>query len=208
MPASDTSTKIIDERFMSSTLAAVPARLRQAVASVVDRWWDDEEHDYINNCPGAALRKGHTFEDLSMLRRWLEGNEDGLHVDPSVMITNPEPAPGGYHYLMEARRKTVREVHRELLALVGHRDAGTNILSVDGADEYFDVCMETRGEMAWPVGRIVVYAVTGGSEGYYVHVAVIANDRDGKHQTLILGKGWDKDAAWALARRLSEILGV
>lgn len=63
------------------------------------------------------------------------------------------------------------------------------------------------GESDWPEGHTVVFPVTGGSEGHYVHVGVVG--RDGKFHDLLLGKtfaGWD--AAWAFARRVADLLGI
>jgi hypothetical protein len=73
----------------------------------------------------------------------------------------------------------------------------------DMVDEYLS-CMED-GE--WPISsRIGAFPVTGGSEGHYIHVEALAN---GKHTTLILGKTFQgMDHAWAIARRIGDLLGV
>jgi hypothetical protein len=192
---------------MVPALAAVPAGLRAAIAASIDARWVQEQDDYLVNCsnePGGRQRAGHVFESMSRLRRFLEGNIDGQHVDTVVMVQNPVPEPGGYHCLLPARRKTVGEVHAELAALVGIRD-DEGYVTVPGADDSFGPAL--RAGQEWPEGRIVVFPVTGGSEGWYVHVEV--QTADGQSRLMILGKGFDSaDAIWALARRLAEILSV
>ena len=50
-------------------------------------------------------------------------------------------------------------------------------------------------------------SVTGSSEGDYFHAGVVG--RDGAYQTLLIGKTFaGRDAAWAFARRLADLLGV
>lgn len=118
--------------------------------------------------------------------------------DPQVetQIWIPE-ADTGYSRLDST--KTVNEVFAEIRAIVGENPAG--------CDEYFNVSMAGRGDAPWPDGRIIVFPVTGGSEGHYVHVEV--QDVTGESQLLLLGKTFDGwDAAWAFAKRLARILGV
>jgi hypothetical protein len=198
------STRPVPEDFMPAALAGLPRPVRDAITAVVDYNWSDEERDYLGNCgngPGDNARAGHVFEHLTLLRRWLEGNADGLHVDTCVWVADPG-RPG---CLRAARRKTVAEVHRELVALAGRREDGITV--VDGADEYFSVSLGVAGDREWPEGRIAVFAVTGGSEGHDVHVEVKASD--GHAELMILGKGFaGPAAARALARRLAGILGA
>jgi hypothetical protein len=209
MPATTTDTKIADRKWQVPALAAIPPTLQTAIAATVDYHWDGEEDDYLHHCsniPGGNQRTGHIFESLSLLRRFLEGNTDGGHVDTEVMVTNPAESPGGYHTLLRTRTKTVREVHAELVTLLGTEDDG--FAYVPGAEEYFDIYPAVAADQEWPVGRIVVFAVTGSSEGHYVHVEVLRDD-DASRRLLILGKGFSgADDAWALARRLADILHV
>jgi hypothetical protein len=207
-------TRIIERKFRPGSLAAVPPRMLAAIAAVVDESFDKEEADYLTNCsndPQDNQRAGHPFEYLSQLRRWMEGCTDGLHVDPVVWVQNPVPEPGGYHTMIAARRKTIREVHAEIMTLVGRPEydaAGNDIgfTTVDGADEYFSIGPPDAGE-EWPEGRIVVFPLNGSSEGWYVHVEV--QTADGQSRLMILGKGFDgPDAAWTLTRRLASILSV
>lgn len=198
-----TTFQPIAEKFMPSTLTAVPRPIRAALAQIVDYFLPDEETDYLETCsnePGDNQRAGHQFEALTRIRRWLEGHDDGLHVD--TMITAEDPARPGY--LMVPRRKTVNEVCGEILALLSH-DAGDGFAVVDGADDSFGVFPAIDGTRPWPEGRITVFAVTGSSEGHYVHVEVQAGD--GRAELLLLGKGFGgADAAWTLARQLAGIL--
>jgi hypothetical protein len=181
----------------------LPPAVRAAIAAVVNCHLDGAQRDYLGGCDGAAgtVPGGHVFEDMVLLRRWLEGSIDGLHVETEVWIDDPE-RPG---YLRLIRRKTIAEVYREILALVGKDDGGFTV--VDGADEYFGIHSGASADREWPQGRIVVFAVAGSSEGHYVRVEVQTDDS--RSELLILGKGFaGADAAWALARRLAWIMGV
>ena len=59
-------------------------------------------------------------------------------------------------------------------------------------------------------GRIVVVSVNGSSEGDYVHVE--AHVREGDQvvsHLMFLGKSlMGRDAAWAAARRIADLLGA
>lgn len=182
-----------------------PPAVRAAIAAIVDYNWNDEEHDYLTNCgtgPEDNARAGHPFEALTLLRRWLDGHVDGLHVETTVWTNDPE-RPG---HLKPARRKTVEEVHAEVTALVSRAEED-GITVIDGADDYFDIYPGVPPAREWPEGRITVFPVTGGSEGHYVHVEVQSGH--GQSELMILGKGFEgPGAAWALARRLAGILGA
>ena len=100
------------------------------------------------------------------------------------------------------RCKTYREVFEECEAQFSREEI----------DESFSVAYELRGEGAtWPlprdIYRLVVFPVTGWSEGHYVHVEII--DRARVASCVMLAKtfqGWD--AAWAFAKKLGAILEV
>jgi hypothetical protein len=120
------------------------------------------------------------------------------HVETTVWVPNPDK-PG---YLLPHRRKTIREVCDELRAITGE--------CPEGCTEGFSVPSWTKGDDEWPQGQTVVYAVTGGSEGHWVHVE-IRRPFSGKEETThaILGKTFDGfDAAWAFAKRLATLLQV
>jgi hypothetical protein len=115
-----------------------------------------------------------------------------IHVDTQVW----EHGPGGY--LRWARSKTVTEVFEEIRAALGPEPPG--------AEDGLHVAPWIRHDQKWPAGQVAVFAVTGGSEGHYVHVEVLG---DGRHECVGLGKTFQgKDAAWTLARRLADLLGV
>lgn len=120
-------------------------------------------------------------------------------VETDVWAPDPEH-PG---YVQVTRRKTVDEVYDELVAALGGFDPYG---CIEGCDEYFTISPSVRAMAPWPQGRTVVFPVTGGSEGHYVHVEVLNN---GEHRLLILGKTFDGwDAAWAFAQKVARILGV
>jgi hypothetical protein len=107
-----------------------------------------------------------------------------------------EKRPDGYLYPI--RVKTVHEVLAEIRAAVGPDPAG--------AEEYLMASNWVPNEQPWPTGRIAVFVVTGDSEGHYLHVEVLS---DPGHQLVLLGKTFHgKDAAWALARRIADLLDV
>lgn len=110
-------------------------------------------------------------------------------------------------YLRMVRRLTIGEVFESLndeLGL-GEDEFGMQELP-PGLDEYFHPSIHLEEEREWPDGRMSVYAVTGGSEGHYVHVDV---SKHPVRETLFLGKtfaGWD--AAWDAAKLIGHALGV
>ncbi len=107
-----------------------------------------------------------------------------------------ERGPDGL--LHRTRIKTVLEVFAEIRAVVGPEPRG--------AEEGLSVAPWIPADHTWPPGRIVVLAVTGGSEGHYVHVEILA---DRHCECVGLGKTFQgNDAAWALARRLADLLEV
>ena len=157
------TTMPISEEHMPAALAGIARPIRAAIIAAVDHAFDTEQGDYLANCsndPGDNARAGHPFEALSLLRRWFQGNIDGLHVDTTVWVDDPE-RPG---LLTCTRRKTVDEVYDEILALAGRTEDGSTV--VDGADDHFGIYPNVARDREWPEGRIVVYAVTGGSEGH------------------------------------------
>lgn len=110
----------------------------------------------------------------------------------------PEEAnQGGYTYQRVARRKAVGEVLGEIRAIVGKYP--------DGAEDYLSV-LASSNDVAWPEGRIVVYAIHGSNEGDYVHIEVHV----GSHCVpQILGKTFmGRDAAWLFARKVADLLGA
>ncbi len=77
-------------------------------------------------------------------------------------------------------------------------------------DEYFEPGCELAHDNTFdePMPRnvrwVAAWAVTGGSEGHYIHVELVYEDR---RVLLALGKtflGWDH--AWTIAKRAAQLL--
>lgn len=129
-------------------------------------------------------------------------------VSTHVWACDAHPEQRGY--LEMVRRLTIREVFESLCEALelGVDEWGSPQLP-PGIDEYFHTGLHVDGERPWPDGRMVVYVVTGGSEGHYIHVDVHSSDHVPIHETLMLGKtfaGWE--AAWDAARVIGNALGV
>lgn len=122
-------------------------------------------------------------------------------VDYRVEVQEWEEVPDKPGYLQVKRTKTIDEVCRELIGIVGELGPGH--------DEYFGVMVNVTVNREWPCppgSRIVVFSVTGSSEGDYTHVEV---HHDRKRELLLLAKTFDgRDASWAFARRLADLLEV
>lgn len=115
-------------------------------------------------------------------------------VDPFVWV--PDPDRPGSGYLKLERVKKVREVLDEITDITGPYP--------EGCGEGLGVPPWTDPNMEWPEGRIVVYSVNGSSEGDWTHVEVHSGDT--VHR-LLLGKTFDgRDASWAFARRVADLL--
>lgn len=124
-------------------------------------------------------------------------------VETQVWVGDTERgwSPEGGGYLRLVRTKSVREVYEELREILGEYP--------DGGEEYFTLMPELgkddRGEGEWPQGRIVVFSVNGTSEGDYTHIEV--HDNEGQRHLMMLGKTFmGRDASWAFARRIADIL--
>lgn len=130
----------------------------------------------------------------------------------------------GWLYLWPVRGKTPREVYQELvkeLLAGGHAHqetygGGSPVTYVHGAEEYFSLgTMLTLGDRKdqepidyTQVWRWVVFPVTGGSEGHYVHVGWLDKAEHRLH-TIILGKTFmGMDGAWELCKAIAKILEV
>lgn len=112
----------------------------------------------------------------------------------------------GYVHYVEGR--PLAEIYNELRAVLDEQDM---------IDEYFSVASDFKREAArWPNGWrwVACYAVTGGSEGHYVHVDVISDvEIGGKHvrtsQLIFLGKTFrGMDHAQKIAAACATALGA
>jgi hypothetical protein len=122
-----------------------------------------------------------------------------MREDNPIEVMEWEPVPGKPGTSQVKRWKTVDEVFKAIEAR----------LPEGFVDEYFSVSHDSRGEVVWPnpYRRIVVFPVTGGSEGHYVHVEVL--DMVGGRQCVMLLKtfeGWD--SAWEKAKFIGQLLEV
>jgi hypothetical protein len=148
--------------------------------------------DAINGLAGRLTKAGYAV---------LPGGTAEAHVATDVWEQDPDKPKGCRR---RARVKAIGEVFAELVAVTGELGPGH--------DEYFIVTTDHHGEL-WPDGRIACYAVTGGSEGHYVHVDVISSDTAtgdaSQPGTVLLAKTFDGfDAAHAFAGQLARILGA
>lgn len=99
--------------------------------------------------------------------------------------------------------RQLADIHKELRAALGGL-----------IDEYFDIDPEVRrngfcGLLQWPdnIHWIACYAVTGGSEGHYIHIDLI--DRDGNRTLTFLGKTFQgMQHARCIADRCADELGA
>lgn len=120
-------------------------------------------------------------------------------VPTEIWVPDPEQHDKGY--LMLERRRTIEEVYEDLRRILGRYPAG--------AEESFSIFPPlgwAKPSPEWPKGRIACFAVTGSNEGHYVHVEVHPSS-EGTRELVLIGKTFQgADAAWALARRLADLL--
>lgn len=127
-------------------------------------------------------------------------------------------------HIVRSRWKTVKEVRNEILVHLGSPRPEWDYVSDDvickapedggfgmeGLTAFLDVLSGySEPSNPWPDGRIVVFAIRGGSEGDWVHVEV--EDRDGRKPNVcvLLAKTFSgRDAAWRFARVLADLLGA
>lgn len=115
-----------------------------------------------------------------------------MTVETSIFRPDPE-RPG---YLQLVRDRTVGEVLDDLRTALGEYP--------DGGEEYFSASA-LGADRPWPNGRIVVFSVNGSSEGDYTHLEV--HLPDGSRDLIALAKTFmGRDASWAFARRLADLL--
>ena len=105
-------------------------------------------------------------------------------------------------WCINAKPKSARDVYRAVLAAYTEQypDLAARL-------EYFgDGGHQVLEDAAWPGGRIAVFYVRGGSEGYYVHVEVLTPDT---HHCMMLiktlaegepGRQWAEQTVAAISR--------
>lgn len=138
---------------------------------------------------------------------WLDGSRSESVVQTTIETEVWVPRDGS-PYLERVRSRTVDEVHAMILAVVGEPASSyPGLIRIEGVDEGFSVMPYLPSRHDWPAGWTIVYPVTGSSEGDYIHVGVVG--RDGGYQTLLIAKTFaGRDAVWAFARRLADLLAV
>lgn len=152
------------------------------VLTEVQGWDPDESSRAANELIGTMWKRGYRF----------------VEVEPRVETQVWEPDPERPGYLKFVRSKTVREVLDEIVDITGPYPAGCS----EGLGVYPGVY---DADFKWPrEGRLVVFSVNGSSEGDWVHVQMQHN---GQATGLLLSKTFDgRDASWAYARRLADLL--
>ncbi|MDD4934113.1 MAG: hypothetical protein PHO89_11705 [Methylacidiphilaceae bacterium] len=141
-------------------------------------------------------------------------------VETAVWAPDPE-RPG---YLLPPQTKTVRQVlaelNRELSRHIPMAYQGRWVTPESGLsaeewgyvepvlhEEYWVVAHDLSPSEPFPPYRwIACYVVTGGNEGYYLHVDVI--NSEGERRMVYLGKFWDQLMALELSGLCTRILGA
>ena len=113
-------------------------------------------------------------------------------------------------YIERVNGRTMVNIYGQLVKRLG-----------DMVDEYFHLAIEisyapNRADIEWPtrIRWLACYAVTGGSEGHYVHIDALMVEDEGRDQHLVvrplfLGKTFQGMAhAQAIAAKCAELLGA
>ena len=108
-----------------------------------------------------------------------------------------ETVIGGY--IIETEAKSLQSVYKYLNDGLG-----------DMIDEYFSISGERKysesAKFPLDYNWIACFPVTGGSEGHYVHVEIINND---KRDLIFLAKTFQgMEHAWDIAKKLGELLYI
>ena len=114
-------------------------------------------------------------------------------------------------YIVNEQPKTMDEVYKWVCEELRKRDPEPNEYRRYGIiDEYFSAFYEHTERKLWPLDHawLAVFAVTGGSEGHYIHVEAIWRD-DNRRELLFLGKTFQgMDHALEIVKVLCKILEV
>ena len=109
-------------------------------------------------------------------------------------------------YLHHERTKTLQEVCDHLNSELKKQDLDPDEYGMDILLGY-----SRKGELIPPHDWIVCYAVTGGSEGHYIHVDAVSRQpglgQPGKRYALFLGKSFQgMEFAYRVAKACADIL--
>lgn len=144
------------------------------------------------------------FWDYGMLAEANEAAPHRINIRKSDSFTTFEVTDGGM--VTNEKGKPLPNIYDHILEELPKHGIEVGAWGVKNC-EYFHVaamCEVTR----WPTRYwgIAVYAVTGGSEGHYIHVDIIT---EGKTTPLFLGKTFmGIDFALELSNALTKILGA
>ena len=119
---------------------------------------------------------------------------------PPIEIVIWEPVPDKPGYVRKAGMRTIGEIFKEL----SQRLKENNLWP----DEYFQVTTDWDYDIPFPEFHwISCFAVTGGSEGHYIHIEIINDDR---RKLIYLGKTLFQgmDFAYDVARACAKHLGA
>lgn len=140
--------------------------------------------------PWLASAFGFTEEDYRQLH--------AAQFPATVSVAEWKSREDGSGILDKVRTKSIGEVFQEVRAIVGDNP--------DGAEDYFQVAYANSPPEEWPAGEIVCFSMNGTSEGDYTHVEV---HTEARRTLCFIGKTFmGRDASWAFARRLADILEI
>ena len=164
------------------------------------------------------------FNDINDAAGWRIKKISRYDVDQPIVLECWMPNPDQTNHpgtIVVAGRRTIGEIYLDL---------EESLIANDLIDEYISGLANWRShggltdKSPWPkdVRAVACYAVTGGSEGWYVHMGVILEGettRVGADNLLVNGpaqevslflaktfKGWNH--AWAIASKAAELLGA
>jgi len=131
------------------------------------------------------------------------------HDDPKTVpvevykyVLKPDGTPSGY--IRRVGNRQLMYILNDLIAKLGEDYKELDYFGYSSAIERKD-----RGQVTWPEKWhwIACYVVTGGSEGYYIHVDVIFSD--GTREMIFLGKSLSgMDLALRVANKCTKFLGA
>lgn len=124
-----------------------------------------------------------------------------------------EPKEDGPSYLEYVGQRKASDVLRDInlqlsqyIAMTGYQYGWEN--AYPSNCEYWNIScsreLDNQNGVFPKAHWIACYAVTGGSEGYYVHVDAIAGEKE--REMIFLGKFWTFEEATEFAGLLSQLL--
>lgn len=194
--------------------ATSPARERTCFILAIDRKGAADEGR-------AALGLVEWANETTEEPGWRKKRVRRVRVDEPVVCVLDEPVPDKPGYIRQAAGRTLGEIHHDVTESLGEM-----------VDEYFSGPRDWRSEELgpsdqWPenVRWVACYAVTGGSEGWYIHIDLIREldlppetDAFGAAKrprsvktasTIMLGKTFQgMEHAQKIAAKVAQLLGA